>query len=164
MLTIVFFSLTSTSSCCYRYFPFLFLLNFLFYLRRPLITVFHLFLLHICSLCSFFIWLTYSDLSHYDTDDGTRTLDPHWWRVNKPSLGVPEALLDYRPKDGWLKGILIKRKSRGKTAWWQTEKINLFLESSCFSYWHRSLLLPSPYVCHFNIITPHESLVYENSS
>jgi len=64
---------------------------------------------------TFFISLSYPDLSHIDTDDGTRTLDPHWWRVNKPSQGVPEALLDYRPKEGWLKGILIKRKSRGKT-------------------------------------------------
>ena len=68
------------------------------------------------ALYSFFISLSYPDLSRCDIDDGTRTLDPHWWRVNKPSLGVPEALLDYRPKEGWLKGILINRKSRGKTA------------------------------------------------
>ena len=72
---------------------------------------------YLLSLYSFFISLSYPDLSRCaDTDDGTRTLDPHWWRVNKPSLGVPEALLDYRPKEGWLKGIPIKRKSRGKNA------------------------------------------------
>ena len=104
----------------------LFLLDFGFHIRRTLITVFCLSLQHIYPLHVFLlISLSYPDLSRCDTDDGTRTLDPFWWRVNKPSLGVPEALLDFRPIDGWLKGILIKRKSRGKKAWWQTKKLNL---------------------------------------
>ena len=98
---------------------------------------------YLSRLYSFFISLSCSDLSRYDTDDGTRTLGPHWWRVSKPSPGVPEDLLDYRPKEGWLKGILIKRKSHGKKAWWQTKKLNLYLDSSCFLRWHRSILLPS---------------------
>lgn len=75
-----------------------------------------LFFLHIWSLCIVFVSLSYLDLSHCDTDDGTRTLDPHWWRVNKPSLGVTEAMSGYRLKESWLKGILIKRKIRGKMA------------------------------------------------
>ena len=99
---------------------------------------------YLLSLYSFFISLSYPDLSRCDTDDGTRTLDPHWWRVNKPSLGVPEALLDYRPKEGWLKGILIKRKSRGKNAWWQTEKLNLYLDSSWWSLFYTLKCLVSP--------------------
>jgi len=100
-----------------------FFLIFLFYL-----TIFCLFFCISALLVFYFLSLSYPDLSHCDTDDGTRTLDPHWWRVNKPSQGVPEALLDYRPKEGWLKGILIKRKSRGKTTWWQSEKFKLALE------------------------------------
>lgn len=101
----------------------LFLLNFGF-----CITIFCLFLLHIYPLHVFLlISLSYPDLSRCDTDDGTRTLDPYWWRVNKPSLGVPEALLDFRPIDGWLKGILIKRKSRGKPSMMTNQEIKSFL-------------------------------------
>ncbi|KAJ7354826.1 TRAFAC class myosin-kinesin ATPase super [Desmophyllum pertusum] len=57
--------------------------------------------------------LSRSDFSYCDTDDGARTLDPHWWRVNKPFPDVTEAMLGYKPKEGWLKGILKKKKSHG---------------------------------------------------
>ena len=111
MLPVTFFSHTWPNSCYYWFFLSLFLLNFSV-LPYYFLSILFAYLL---SWYSFFISLSYPDLSHCDTDDGTRTLDPHWWRVNKPSQGVPEAMLDYRPKEGWLKGILIKRKSRGKT-------------------------------------------------
>ena len=133
MLPVTFFSHTWPNSCYYCFFLSLFLLNFSV-LPYYFLSILFAYLLSWYS--SFFISLSYPDLSHCDTDDGTRTLDPHWWRVNKPSQGVPEAMLDYRPKEGWLKGILIKRKSRGKTTWWQSEKFNLALESFWF-------LLPS---------------------
>ena len=58
--------------------------------------------------------ILYSGLPGCVTDDDTRTLDPHWWRVNKPFLQATEALLDYRPKESWLKGALRKRKTHGK--------------------------------------------------
>ena len=132
--------LTFWPSSCYDFFVSPFLNSPLKNTHHSLITL----SVHFCfisiPLYSFFISLSYPDLSRSDTDDGTRTLDPHWWRVNKPSLGGPEALLDYRPKEGWLKGIMIKRKSRGKKAWWQSKKLNL---TSCFLWWHRSILLPS---------------------
>ncbi|PFX28944.1 Myosin-IIIa [Stylophora pistillata] len=53
--------------------------------------------------------LARSDFSH--SDDGTRTLDPHWWRVNKPFPGVTDAMLGYSPKEGWPKGMR-KKKSK----------------------------------------------------
>ena len=59
--------------------------------------------------------LLFPDFSH--SDDGTRTLDPHWWRVNKPFPGVTDAMLGYSPKEGWPKGMRKKKsKSPGKIA------------------------------------------------
>lgn len=167
MLSVVFFSHTSPSSC---YFSLsLFLLNFMFLCFFHHYFPFSILAVYLLSLYSFFISLSYPDLSHCNTDDGTRTLDPHWWRVNKPSLGVPEALLDYRPKEGWLKGILIKRKSRGKTAWWQTERLNLYLLLFPLMVLLHSLTLTlkclvsplsHPKFVSLMLSHPHESLVY----
>lgn len=70
------------------------------------------------ALCVFSLshLFLYPDFSH--SDDGAHTLDPHWWRVNKPFPGVTDAMLDYKPKESWLKGILkMKLKSHGKIAW-----------------------------------------------
>lgn len=70
------------------------------------------------ALCVFYLShpFLYSEFSH--SDDGAHTLDPHWWRVNKPFPGVTDAMLDYRPKESWLKGIFkMKLKSHGKIAW-----------------------------------------------
>ena len=70
------------------------------------------------ALCVFYLShpFLYPEFSH--SDDGAHTLDPHWWRVNKPSHGVTDAMLDHRPKESWLKGIFkMKLKSHGKIAW-----------------------------------------------
>lgn len=60
-----------------------------------------------------------SDLTHHVNDDVTHTLNPNWWRVNKPFPEATKAVTDYKAKESWLRGVLRKRKSLGKTAWKQ---------------------------------------------
>ena len=59
------------------------------------------------------------DLTHHVNDDVTHTLNPNWWRVNKPFPEATKAVTDYKAKESWLRGVLRKRKSLGKTAWKQ---------------------------------------------
>ena len=60
-----------------------------------------------------------SDLTDHVNDDVTHTLNPNWWRVNKPFPEATKAVTDYKAKESWLRGVLRKRKSLGKTAWKQ---------------------------------------------
>lgn len=59
------------------------------------------------------------DLTRHVNDDVTHTLNPNWWRVNKPFPEATKAVTEYKPKERWLRGVLRKRRSLGKMAWKQ---------------------------------------------
>ena len=71
------------------------------------------------TLCilAFFSSLSYLDLSDCVTNEGTQSSDPHWWRVSKPFPEATEALLNYKPKQSWIKGVFKKNKGNFEAMW-----------------------------------------------